>query len=100
MISGITVNAAIYIANNYNNYSKNIEQKSFIYLYIKSFQFKIIPIIHTIISTILGFFPFLIAGKSDVFWFSLALGTMGGLLFSLLGLIIYLPIFLKSNDKN
>jgi len=100
LISGITVNAAIYIANNYNNYRKNIEQKSFIYLYIKSFQFKIIPIIHTIISTILGFFPFLIAGKSDVFWFSLALGTMGGLLFSLLGLIIYLPIFLKSNDKN
>ena len=54
-----------------------------------------IPIALTILSTIIGLMPFLIAGKDERFWFSLAAGTIGGLVFSMIGLIFFLPIFMK-----
>ncbi|MFC0878289.1 efflux RND transporter permease subunit [Saccharicrinis sp. FJH2] len=67
--------------------------------YIMAFNHKIIPIILTIFSTVLGFVPFLLGGKQDPFWFSLAAGTMGGLVFSIFALYIYLPLFIKMNRK-
>lgn len=62
--------------------------------YLKAWNSKIIPILLTIISTILGFIPFVIGLKREAFWFPLAAGTMGGLLFSLVGIFVLLPIFL------
>ena len=53
----------------------------------------LIPILLTVVSTVLGFIPFLI-GEKQPFWFALAAGTIGGLLFSLLGIVFYLPLFL------
>jgi multidrug efflux pump subunit AcrB len=69
-------------------------------MYVKAYQHKIIPILLTIISTILGLIPFLVAGKNEVFWFSLAAGTIGGLLFSLIGIVFYLPLLVRLKDKN
>ena len=54
---------------------------------------KIFPIVLTIISTILGFIPFVKDGQNEVFWFALGIGTIGGLLFSLVGILFYLPVF-------
>lgn len=98
LLSGLTVNSAIYIINDYNVHSKknrhlNISQ---IRLYLKAFNSKIIPAILTILSTILGFIPFLPGGQTEVFWYSLAAGTIGGLLFSLLAIYFYLPLFMLS----
>lgn len=95
MISGITVNAAIYIINDFNNLrGQNSGRKiSDIKLYFKAFNYKIIPILLTVVSTVLGFVPFLI-GEKQPFWFALAAGTIGGLLFSLIGIVFYLPMFL------
>jgi multidrug efflux pump subunit AcrB len=59
----------------------------------------VIPIALTILSTIIGLMPFLIAGKDERFWFSLAAGTIGGLVFSMIGLIFFLPIFMKLRAK-
>ena len=39
--------------------------------------------------------PFLIYGEKEPFWFAFGVGTIGGLLMSLLVIPIYLPLFLK-----
>lgn len=96
MLCGITVNAAIYIINDYNHLRREYAGRkvSNMRLYFKAFNYKIIPILLTVVSTVLGFVPFLI-GEKQAFWFSLAAGTIGGLLFSLIGIIFYLPLFLR-----
>ena len=95
MLSGITVNASIYILNDYNNLKKQYAGRSIskARLYFKAFNYKIIPILLTVVSTVLGFVPFLI-GERQPFWFALAAGTIGGLVFSLVGIVLYLPVFL------
>lgn len=86
LLSGISVNAAIYIINEYAVTRD----------YIKAFNIKIVPILLTVLSTILGFIPFLISGQGpEPFWFPLALGTIGGLLFSLIAIVLYLPLFVR-----
>jgi multidrug efflux pump subunit AcrB len=99
MLSGITVNAAIYILNDFNNLRRQNKGRNLpdIKLYFKAFNYKIIPILLTVISTVLGFIPFLI-GEKQPFWFALAVGTIGGLLFSLLGIVFYLPLFLRIKE--
>lgn len=95
MLTGITVNAAIYILNDFNNLRKEHAGRriSPAKLYFKAFNYKIIPILLTVVSTVLGFVPFLI-GEKQAFWFALAAGTIGGLVFSIVGVIVYLPVFL------
>jgi multidrug efflux pump subunit AcrB len=62
---------------------------------MKAFNHKIIPIFLTIISTVLGLVPFVWAGQKEVFWFAFAAGAMGGLIFSVTAIFIYLPLFLN-----
>ena len=67
--------------------------------YLKAWSAKIIPIFLTVVSTILGFVPFML-GDKEAFWFPLAAGTIGGLVMSILGIFLYLPIFtLKKEPK-
>jgi multidrug efflux pump subunit AcrB len=100
LISGITVNAAIYILNDFNNLRRQNAGRKIpnIKLYFKAFNYKIIPILLTVVSTVLGFVPFLI-GEKQPFWFALAAGTIGGLVFSLVGIIFYLPLFLGIKEN-
>lgn len=53
-----------------------------------------IGIFLTIISTILGFTPFMIGTQKEGFWFPLATGTIGGLIMSVIGIWILLPLLL------
>lgn len=99
LLSGITVNASIFIINGFNKLKKEYPNKSKIDLYLIAFQQKIFPILLTIISTILGFIPFIKDGQNEVFWFALGVGTIGGLIFSLVGILFYLPIFTISSKK-
>jgi len=101
LLTGLTVNAVIYIINERNYLSKSccknvMESKR---LYLKSFNRKITPIFYTIASTSLGLIPFLLMGTSEKFWFPLALGTISGLLFSLIGLLFILPLFFIKNKS-
>jgi multidrug efflux pump subunit AcrB len=100
LLCALTINASIYIINEYNNMRKANRRLSSFRLYIKAFNHKIIPILLTIFSTILGLMPFLIGGKGEGFWFSLAAGATGGLIFSLLGVIIWLPLVFIRNKKS
>lgn len=93
LLSGISVNSALYIINDFNNLKKQYPKRNIQLLYFKAFNYKIIPVILTIVSTIVGLVPFVWGSQNEAFWFSFAAGSIGGLLFSLAGIIVYLPIF-------
>jgi multidrug efflux pump subunit AcrB len=90
MLGGLAVNAAIFIVNDLNNrvqgpYNRNI---------LKAVAGKAVPIMLTILSTCFGLIPFIMEGQNEIFWFSLAIGTIGGLVFSIVGVFLALPVFL------
>jgi multidrug efflux pump subunit AcrB len=95
LLSGLVVNAAIYIINDFNNLTKRRNRAYSIETYLKAFNQKIVAITLTILSTVLGLIPFIWGGQQEVFWFAFAVGAMGGLLFSLVAILVYLPLFLK-----
>ena len=98
LLCGITVNVGIYIVNQYNQIQK-AHLMDPLKAYVKAWNFRIIPISLTVLSTILGFIPFLI-GEKEGFWFPLAAGTIGGLVFSMIGLFLFLPAFLGLHKPN
>ncbi|MBN2633443.1 MAG: efflux RND transporter permease subunit [Bacteroidales bacterium] len=95
LLCGIVVNATLYILNDYNSLRRHKPMLPERIAYMKAFNGKIIPILLTILATIIGLIPFLLTGKDERFWFALAAGTIGGLVFSMIGLIIYQPIMLR-----
>jgi multidrug efflux pump subunit AcrB len=100
LLCGIVVNATLYILNDYNGLRRLkpwLPQRT---LYLKAFNGKIVPILLSIVATIVGLVPFLLTGKDERFWFPLAAGTIGGLLFSLIGLFIYQPIMLRKGRED
>ena len=92
MLSGIVVNAGIYITTEYRTVCGAVG-KAGVPIYVKAYNRKIVPTLLTILSTVLGLIPFLFDGKSDPFWFSFAIGVMGGMLFSIVAIFITLPVF-------
>ncbi len=65
-------------------------------VYLKVWNAKIVPIFLTMLSTVIGFIPFMVGSLKEAFWFSLAAGTSGGLLVSFLALFFLLPVFIGS----
>lgn len=99
MLSGITVNAGIYLVTAL--LCEKQLTKNQVKAYIRSFNRKIIPVALTIISSIIGLVPFLFDGPSEVFWFDFAIGTIAGLVFSVIALLALLPLLaLKSAKKS
>lgn len=94
-LAGITVNSGLYIINDFNNLKKMRPGLGSYSLYLKAFNQKIIPIFLTILSSIFGLLPFMIGGQKEVFWFAFAAGVIGGLVFSMLAIFIYFPLFFK-----
>ena len=99
LLCGITVNASIYILNEYNQLLEAHPNWSALRAYLKAWSAKITPIFLTFISTILGFIPFMLGTDKEAFWFPLAAGTIGGLIMSLLGIFVYLPIFTLKSER-
>lgn len=101
LLSGLVVNAGIYIINEYNNQKGRQKGNvlSGVNLYVKAYNHKIIPVFLTALSTMLGLIPFLLDGMEEAFWFSFAIGTCGGLAFSLLALIFVMPIFMPLRHR-
>ncbi len=99
LLSGLTVNSALYILNALNTIRRRYPHISPLQAYLKAFNNKITPIILTLLSTVLGLVPFLSGGKQEAFWFSLAAGTIGGLIFSIITIVFILPLFVKGIRK-
>ena len=91
LLSALTVNASIYILNEYNRLRKSRPRLSPLRTYLKAWNAKIIPIFLTVVSTMLGFIPFMV-GIREAFWFPLAVGTVGGLAMSVVGIFVFLPL--------
>lgn len=91
LLSGITVNASIYILDDFNRIRKSRPKMVPLCAYIKAWNSKIISIFLTVVSTMLGFIPFMVAAK-EAFWFPLAAGTIGGLAMSIIGIWVFLPL--------
>ena len=94
LLCGLVVNAGFYVISEYNHIIR-VSRQSPLKNYLKAYNRKIVPIMLTIVSTILGLIPFLFEGPSEVFWYSFALGTMGGMVFNLIALVFFLPLFLR-----
>ncbi len=94
LVSGLTVNAVYYIMYEYLSLRKQNPRTRISSVYLQAYRHKIFPVSLTLISTVLGFLPFVWSGPQEVFWFSLGIATIGGLLFSFVGLWLYLPLFL------
>ncbi len=94
LLCGLSVNSALYIINDYNNFKKRFPAREKLKIYIKAYNHKIIPVFLTILSTIMGLIPFIIGGQDEVFWFAFAVGAIGGLVFSGVALVLYFPVFL------
>ena len=90
MLGGLAVNAGIFILNDFNNRKTGVYNRNI----LKSVAGKAIPILLTVLSTCFGLVPFLIEGQNEIFWFSLAIGTIGGLVFSMVGVFWILPVLM------
>ena len=95
LVSGLVVNSALYILNDFNN----TVQKRFVTRrlskYLRAYNYKIIPVLLTIASTILGLLPFVFWQTKEPFWFALAIGTIGGLICSIPAIFVFLPLMIK-----
>ncbi len=94
MLSGITVNAGIYMVSEWLTelHHSRLHQGA-LRAYLHAFGHKLRPISLTIISTVLGLVPFLFDGPAEVFWFAFAVGSISGLVFSVLALLLWLPVW-------
>ncbi len=104
LVSGLVTNAALYIINDYNFFLKNRnhtqEQDRKIRAFVRAFNAKAMPILVTTFSAMLSLVPFVVNGDEKGFWFTLSVGTIGGLFFSLLGAYLLLPICLLRQPMN
>ena len=93
LLAGLTVNGGIYIVCQYNNQKRRTARS-----FVSAFNHKVMPIMLTVLSTIMGMIPFLVDGyDQQPFWFSLAVGTIGGLSLSVVPLVFFLPVVLISS---
>lgn len=98
LLSGLVVNASIYILCQYNLVVK-LRKRDAVSAYLCAFNHKILPIFLTIVSTILGLLPFFWERDEEPFWFSFATGVTGGLLFSIPMLVFIMPLLMKMRMK-
>ena len=92
LLCGVVVNAGLYITNDFNNFRNGgFSLRS----YLKAFNYKIRPILLVLLSNTLALIPSIYHGEKEVFWFAFAAGSIGGILFSFIGILVYLPLFLK-----
>jgi len=99
LLCGLVVNAGIYIICEYNRIRTDHPHLSNAKAFQKAYNHKIIPVFLTVLSTILGLLPFFIDTAKEDFWFSFAVGTVGGLVFSVVALIFIMPIFLPLKQR-
>lgn len=99
LLCGITVNSSIYLVSQFNSIRQSRPLLSPIRAYVKAWNIKITPILLTVLSTILGFVPFMIGQKKEAFWFPLSVGTIGGLITSVIGIYLYLSIMVVGKKK-
>lgn len=98
LLCGLTVNAGIYLLNEYNRIHAETKCRDTRRMFLQAWNHKIVPILLTVLSTICGLIPFLIDGPSERFWFPLAVGSISGLLCSVVALVLVFPLLMRKNE--
>lgn len=98
MLCGITVNAGIYLTSEYRTIAEAAGRTG-MKSYVKAYNRKIVPTMLTILSTVLGLVPFLFDGRQNQFWFSFAVGVMSGMLFSVIAIVMVMPVFFHMEER-
>jgi multidrug efflux pump subunit AcrB len=93
LVTGLAVNGLILVVNEFNYLRKRHTCWTEAQLYGLAIRHKILPIVLTVVSTAAGLIPFLLGGRNEVFWYALAAGTIGGLVFSLFVILFISPVF-------
>jgi multidrug efflux pump subunit AcrB len=99
LVTGLAVNGLILVINEFNYLRKQHLDWPEAELYATALRHKITPILLTVISTAAGLIPFLLGGRNEVFWYALAAGTIGGLLFSMVVIAFISPVFFLRKEK-
>jgi multidrug efflux pump subunit AcrB len=94
LLGGLVVNSSIFLVSRYIQLPNKFHRKV-----VKATAGQFRPIILTILSTCLGLSPFLLNGQTEVFWFALAVGTIGGLIISVFNTFIVLPVLLIKKTR-
>jgi multidrug efflux pump subunit AcrB len=95
LLSGLVVNASIFVICDYNQLRRGRPNRNV----VKAVLGKAGPILLSVFSTVLGLVPFLSEGDKEVFWFSFAVGTISGLVASLVGLFVVLPVWMWGRER-
>lgn len=95
LLCGLTVNAAIYILSEYRYQMSAHVGMTPLRAYVRAYNHKVKAVSLTILSTVLGLVPFFLDGSDEPFWFSFATGATGGLLFSVIALVLVMPACLR-----
>ncbi|GIV37710.1 MAG: multidrug efflux pump protein [Cyclobacteriaceae bacterium] len=90
LVGGLAVNAAIFVINDFNSLPRKNHNRAV----LKAVAGKLRPVMLTVLSTCMGLVPFLLGGQHEVFWYALAAGTIGGLIFSVLLVVLVLPVWM------
>ena len=93
LLSGLVVNGLILIMNDHNPFRQSDTALSSLQAYLPAFQSKFNNYdqgsFHRLRND-----SRLMHGRQEVFWYALALGTIGGLLFSVLVMLFLIPVFM------
>ena len=93
LLGGLVVNSTIFIITDLVQLKQKTNRQI-----LKKVTYKMKPILLTTLSTCLGLVPFLIGGQTEIFWFALAVGTIGGLMLSTLYTTFIFPSFMLRTD--
>jgi len=101
MLCGVVTNAALYIINDINSINKSHVTRNICLqkIYLKAFSSKIGSIMITTASAVLSMLPFMLSDAGKDFWFTISAGTIGGLVFSILGVYLLLPVFFQGKTQ-
>lgn len=94
LLCGLVINAAIYIMSLYDLIRKNNTVSPF-RAYLQAYNHKIVPVILTILSTVLSLIPFLLDGNENRFWYTFAITIIVGLTASLFALVFIMPWWVR-----
>lgn len=98
LLAGNVVCAGIFVVAEQNRLQRRFPRLSAGAAYQKAFRHKIGPVLLTVLSTVVGMIPFLLYDR-EPFWYALGIGTIGGLLMSLLAVGVYLPLWLLPRPR-
>ena len=99
LLCGLTVNAGIYLVYEYRDHRQAFPHGNPMLCYVRAYNHKVTAVFLTVLSTVLGLVPFFIDSAEEPFWLSFAVGSSGGLLFSLIALVFAMPAFLEIEDN-